>query len=224
MLQRPAQEPESGAGQEIGSFSVGYLKGQARAQSLIALLMILLDEHINIEKAFPKLFKSIFEISCKAISLPSKTSEVFESMRRSHAGSIRRAPNCVTWVEALTRLQAVDATDPGTVIKAWNEDCARSDRLIGAKAQSVKQLLELPLKARQELISSVSFFGFEGSLLKCSLDGVFNFRLRQMCIKTHPFDLRLMPRGSHDVRRCTVSKRRCQLHCHFLLGFDIPLL
>jgi hypothetical protein len=46
-----------------------------------------------------------------------------------------------------------------------NEDAARSDKLMGAKAQAVRNILNMSETARQQIMHTVSTFGWDGVLL-----------------------------------------------------------
>ena len=46
-----------------------------------------------------------------------------------------------------------------------NAESAKHDRLVGAKYQSVKVLLDLPQQLRDEILSAVSVWGWDGGLI-----------------------------------------------------------
>ena len=58
-------------------------------------------------------------------------------------GSIRKAPDVITWSIDLAKLRAAGDKDAGTIIKAWNTEASKQQQLLGAKAQTLKNVLDL---------------------------------------------------------------------------------
>ena len=58
-------------------------------------------------------------------------------------GSIRKAPDVITWTIDLAKLRAAGDKDAGTIIKAWNMEASRQQQLLGAKAQTLNNVLNL---------------------------------------------------------------------------------
>ena len=113
-------------------------------------------------------------------------------MKLSTRGSIRKAPNAISWVFSLVNMSVASKYDPSSLIRAWsldsksmfkftslqlkrltldpltfilprNEDCAKHDKLVGAKHQAVKQLLQLNEACRNAIFHTVSTYGWEGA-------------------------------------------------------------
>jgi len=106
------------------------------------------------------LAESVTQIHVKHIRLPSKRDELFYTMKVAARGSIRRAPNALSWVEALHKMSR--HADPGDVIRGWNSQSGSSDQIKGNKAQAVKNVLEMDPQIRGVLLSTVSEMGWEG--------------------------------------------------------------
>jgi hypothetical protein len=107
------------------------------------------------------LWRSVQKIHCKFVVLPDKKAELFFGMKLASRGSLRKAPDVLTWVISLTNLQARGGeSDPLSVVKSWNEDSAKHDRVQGAKAVGVQNVLLLPDHLRDIILASVSKNGY----------------------------------------------------------------
>ncbi|CAJ1437658.1 unnamed protein product [Effrenium voratum] len=81
-------------------------------------------------------------------------------MKKSTRGAIRKAPSAISWVYSLLNLAATSKNfDAGQLIKSWNDDAAKHDKLVGAKHQAVKVILDLPEACRDEILKVVSING-----------------------------------------------------------------
>jgi hypothetical protein len=56
------------------------------------------------QQTHPKLYASILKIEVHRVEFASKQEELFSNFKLSHRGSIRKPPNVVTWVFALSKL------------------------------------------------------------------------------------------------------------------------
>ncbi|CAE6968511.1 unnamed protein product [Symbiodinium sp. CCMP2456] len=74
-------------------------------------------------------------------------------------GSIREAPNPITWLNGLISLQASGGWDTSDVIRAWNDGAAARDRLTGQRFMTVRNILELEGEAVLLIDQSVSYSG-----------------------------------------------------------------
>ena len=109
----------------------------------------------------PKLGISILKIYVKNIGFKDRKDQCFYAMKMSSRGDIRRSPNSCSWVQSLIKLNKVGHDDPAAVVKSWNHQAAKSDKLIGQKAQSVKNVLELPPSVRGLVLKAVSDYGWD---------------------------------------------------------------
>ena len=85
-----------------------------------------------------------------------------------------------TYSEMDTRLHLRPSMSSQSVHKppyfVRNETAAQPDKLVGAKHQAVRNVLQLPRACQDSILDSVSFWGWEGSLSwiwECCLLGVF---------------------------------------------------
>ena len=109
----------------------------------------------------PHLFKTARAIYAYRPVVTNKKAEAMMNFKLSVRGSIRQAPNCMTWIIMLMNLKGYGITDASAVIKEWNDENPRSSALIGGKAQAVKLLLgKAPRGAIDFLSSHVSFHGW----------------------------------------------------------------
>lgn len=96
------------------------------------------------------------------VQLGSRREEVFGNFKMSARGAIRNPPSPVTWVFSLERLALeCSETDSAAVIKVWNGQASKAQQLTGAKAVSVKHILEMPPLAKTKLMDHVAAVGWE---------------------------------------------------------------
>jgi hypothetical protein len=151
---------------QLGSQSIGYSKGQARMLTLLATVSILLQDGVTketFEMVHPRLYASILQINVQCIKYNSKREEIFSNFRLSHQGAIRKAPSAITWVVALEALHEEHGeTDAAAVLKVWNASASKQSQIVGGKAQTVKNIMQLMDKgAKVELIKHVAEHGWE---------------------------------------------------------------
>ena len=81
-------------------------------------------------------------------------------------GSIREAPNIVTWIVTLGRMQKYGIADPAAVVSDWNSTCTASAKLKGAMATAVQLVIErMPQPLLHKLIDHVSRFSWPKCML-----------------------------------------------------------
>ena len=88
----------------------------------------------------------------------------FYNLKTGSRGSIREAPNPITWLSGLLSLQTSGGWDSGGVIKAWNDQAPKPDRLVGQRFMTVKNILALDGPVREPIIHIVNKLGWQGSL------------------------------------------------------------
>lgn len=160
----PLVVPEEGAA--VQAQTIGYIKGQARMLTCLALLSYLTDEGVNVKGTMPKLWKTASNIFCYYRPQSSKTEEMFANFLLSTRGAIRKPPHTFQWVDALTRLGHSTEGHVATVIKDWNGRVARGAQLTGAKSMSVKNVMTMmPPDVRRELMFHISKLGWDHSCI-----------------------------------------------------------
>ena len=84
-------------------------------------------------------------------------------MKFSSRGEVREAPDPITWVKSLLHLQKYASNiDAQAILSTWNQQATKSDRVVGAKYATVKNLLEMDEETRSEITHSVSIYGWKG--------------------------------------------------------------
>ena len=78
-------------------------------------------------------------------------------------GSIRKAPNVISWTSSFDKLRAAGDKDAATIIRAWNSESSKSHQIVGPKAQALKNVLGLmPANIFTTIvIAAVSELGWE---------------------------------------------------------------
>ena len=110
----------------------------------------------------PHLHDSVRRLHAYITHFVSKRDEIFENFRLSARGSIRKPPNCLTWVSALLSLQNAGDKDSSSIIKTWNQTASANAQLIGRKALAVKNVLDrMGMGTLDVLLGAVSEFGWE---------------------------------------------------------------
>ena len=146
--------------------SVGYVKGQARVCTLIALMSHIMDSGLDPCTCVPKLYETARVIYCNHKIHSSQRDEVFDNFQSSTRGSIRKPPHTFQWVSALQTLRMTDDGGVTTVIKAWNQNVSKASQLHGAKSVGVRNVLSLmPEQVYNILARHVSLHGWENSAL-----------------------------------------------------------
>ena len=96
--------------------SLGYMKGQARAVTLLCILHYCYNLKIDISMAHPKLFNSVTEIWVVKVAIATRIDEALANMKYSARGSIRRANSLITTVLRLRNVARHGLNDPGTFV------------------------------------------------------------------------------------------------------------
>lgn len=147
---------------KLPPFSVGYVKGQARAATLLALLAACFEKDIELNKVHPILYNSILKIHCMSLMFNTVQERLFHTFKVSVRGSIRRAPNTVTWVQSLLVLRGHGVADASSILRKWNSEASKSSQVVGSKSTGVKHLIDnTPRNVLNIIIQHVSEFGWD---------------------------------------------------------------
>ena len=84
----------------------------------------------------------------------------FYNLRVAVKGQVRTAPTAVTWVNSLLELAKTGDKDLQGTLNAWNVQAPKSDRVLGAKFQTVKNLLDLPAECRNAIFAYINKWGW----------------------------------------------------------------
>ena len=149
----------------IPPMSLGYVKAKGRSYTLLALLhMAYKDGHIDPCNDHPKIFQTTCEIFAQPIRFGSLREEAIFGMKVDIRSSIRKPPNVIKWVMILRKLQESGDVDASAVVKEFNKQSSAGNKLVGLKANAVKQLLDdMPAMPLDKIVRYVSVVGWEAS-------------------------------------------------------------
>lgn len=117
----------------------------------------------SLGQAHPVLFFNIRELHCCSLAFSTQRDMLFSNFKMSGRGSIRKPPNMIDWVHSLKQLAVRGGErDTGSIIKTWNSQCTQNLQIVGRKAMSLKNLLELmPPDGLAVVSSTTSTYGWE---------------------------------------------------------------
>ena len=101
------------------------------------------DGGADLSKYLPKLYGTARRIHAQFLVFINLREQVFHRNKVEARGSIRKAPNVISWTVALAKLRAAGDKDAGAIIKAWNHGASKQQQLVGGKAQALKNVLGL---------------------------------------------------------------------------------
>ena len=113
---------------------------------MLARLLILNhtpQDGCSTERYHPKLWASTSRIYAKLVVWTNLRDQIFHRNKIDARGSIRKAPNVIMWALSLDKLRQAGDTEPGSIIKAWNNLASKQQQLVGGKAQALKNVLGL---------------------------------------------------------------------------------
>lgn len=194
---------ESRAGEGLlQPFSVGFMKGQARVLTLMAYVHYNLQHEIPLP---PVVKETASQIYVKHIFLQDSRSELFYAMKIGCRGSIRKAPNSLGWCSSLLKLSEAGEADPSSVLKAWNDIATKSDKIVGMKAQAIKNVLGLPKSCRSRILRACSRMGWDA----CPFSDI-NLSSKKLAVGASFKSCRTAS-ASPWVQRGTVTKQSLEL-------------
>ena len=129
-------------GQPLGTFSLGYLKGMARATAALALLHRIFVLKVDLKSVHPVLHESMRAVSVHHVSMGSKLAEALQNMKLSARGSIRKKTNIIQTVVVVKNLYQHGLSDFGLFVRKWNAMSAKVDHIAGKRAMALKLLFE----------------------------------------------------------------------------------
>ena len=121
------------------------------------------QDECSLEKYHSKLWASVRRINAKLVVWNTLRDQIFHRNKMNARGSIRKAPNVITWAISLNKLSQVGDKDAGVIIKAWNQMASGQQKLVGGKAQALKTVLDMmPQEVfTQIVVPTVSEMGWE---------------------------------------------------------------
>ena len=153
-------------------FWTHYMKGAARATSMLMLAHVLLKVlKVDVATLSCNLHLSLTTIHCRLGTAASDATTIaLENARFSSRGAIRKAHDVITWAGKLHTLKN-KGLQPSEIIKTFNSSCTSTAMLEGAKRVGVMNLLELPSQCLNLLLKHISTFGFDGCAFNESVWG-----------------------------------------------------
>lgn len=140
-------------------FSLCYVKGMARACTMLFLASQIMERNWDLRVLCPELLSSLTAIHCqRGIMSTDSQSVALANARLSQAGSIRKAHCVLTWVGKLQILRD-EGLSAEQVIKAWNATATTAGQLQGAKRTAVLGCLNMPAPCVAVLMQHLSIFG-----------------------------------------------------------------
>ena len=113
---------------------------------MLARLLILNhtpQDGCSLERYHPKLWASTRRIYAKLVVWNNLRDQIFHRNKIDARGSIRKAPNVISWTISLDKLRRAGDKDAGAIIRAWNIVASKQQQLVGGKAQALKNVLGL---------------------------------------------------------------------------------
>lgn len=130
------------ADDDLRPFSLGYLKGMARASSLLALLHRLFVMKTNMPEEFPILHRSLLRVQCHHVHHTSRVDEALSNMRMSCRGSLVKATNTLQAVVMIKNLQQMGLTNHMQFVRKWNLLAAKQFQFSGKRLTALKLLFD----------------------------------------------------------------------------------
>lgn len=124
-------------------FSLGNVKGFARASALQMLLFRAMDLGIDLKTLMPDFWSSVRKVYVHCMPITNRLDEAMQNMKLSARGSLRQANNTIQCVVMIQNLCARGGlTDASHFIRRWNAMAAKSFQIVGRKQMALKQLFE----------------------------------------------------------------------------------
>ena len=140
-------------------FWAKYVKGCARACTMLFLASQILERGWAVETLSPDLQRSLTAIySRREILSTDSQSIALANAKLSRQGAIRKAHCVLTWLGKLSLLQS-KGLKAEEVLKAWNSSATQAGQLQGNKRVAVLQLLNMPPAVIEILLDHLSEFG-----------------------------------------------------------------
>lgn len=127
---------------QLVPFSLAYLKGMARASSLLFLLHRLYVSKIDVSEEMSLLHKSVCKIHVHCVKVMSRLEEALSNMRISCRGSLRKSTNTVQAVCMIQTLRGMGVCGHMTFVRKWNAMAATQFQFTGKRLTALKLLFE----------------------------------------------------------------------------------
>lgn len=135
-------QPEAFGSEPLRSASLGYVKGMARASSLLMILHYCFKNSVDLHTVHPKLYMSVLKIFVHHMPSQTKTDEALKNLKLSARGSIRKMANVIQIAQMIKNLCEHGMDDFTGFVRKWNQMSGRSHQIVGRRAMSLKLLFE----------------------------------------------------------------------------------
>ena len=85
------------------------------------------------------------QIHAQFLNWANLREQVFHRHKMEARGSIRQAPNVMSWTLPLRKLCGAGGNDASATIRAWNQEASEQQQLFGTKALALRNVLGLLL-------------------------------------------------------------------------------
>ena len=99
---------------------VQYVKGAARACTIVHIACVAQQKRIDLQMVAPQLYHSMLAIAVRRLVCDGRQGIALKNAQLSARGAIRKTHDLATWMAKLMILQK-DGLDPSAVLKTWNE-------------------------------------------------------------------------------------------------------
>ena len=98
-------------------------------QERLLILNHTTQDGCSLERYHPKLYASTRRIYAKLVVWNNLRDQIIHRNKIDARGSIRKAPNVITWALPLDKLRQVGDKDAGAIIRAWNKEASRQQQI-----------------------------------------------------------------------------------------------
>ena len=176
-------------------FCAHYLKGMARATTILFVAHSLWVRNWDVSILHPSLFRSMQHVHCRlGIIGGDATAIALENGKLSARGSIRKEHNVICWLGVLRTLTK-KGISPTNIIGEWNARCVKKAEIIGQKRSALLQLLAYPACVQDLILKHNSILGDSSAF-------------REDAFKNNRLQLGYAPRGMPAAwsKRLTVTE------------------
>ena len=150
---------------ELMTFKFWYVKGMARACTMLAMLKLCFDNKLDINILHAELADTLKTIRCRFFwqGIGGLKQVAFLNAKLSASRAICEKHSVLTWVIKLKKLMNTEGfkvnAHPGALIEEWNKQATQDSMLGGSKRVSVLGLLGLGDDVQQTLVGHHSRMG-----------------------------------------------------------------
>ena len=111
---------------------------------MLARLLILNhtpQDGCSIQQYHPKIWASTRLIYAQLVVWVNLREQIFHRNKIDARGSIRKAPNVISWITSLDWLRQAGDKDARAIIKAWNNESSKHQQIVGPRLRRSKMRL-----------------------------------------------------------------------------------